>query len=170
MSSNQTLQDQLFIAVKEVYQDAIAKKINENNYLDIHIPSVNASKGTHLFFNTAKNVFKIGFYCRDLDFVSKVVNQTDFLETFSNGLRPIGNIALSNKVEAVEKAVHLLRIIQSKKINIELSKINDNQEEKIESKLVDSNTNVNITKQKVTKQKSIKKSSENKNQEFNNLK
>jgi hypothetical protein len=52
--SGLSLQQQLAEAVKKLYKDAVVKKIDVDNMLDIHLPKVNSKTGTHLFLNTAK--------------------------------------------------------------------------------------------------------------------
>jgi hypothetical protein len=56
-----SIQCQLAETIKSVYKNAIVKKVDKDNFLDIHIPNVNSSKGTHLFFNTVKGQIKLGF-------------------------------------------------------------------------------------------------------------
>ena len=48
------LQRDLFNAFSQHFPDAEAKKIGEDNHLDIFIPSVYPKRGAHLYFNTAK--------------------------------------------------------------------------------------------------------------------
>jgi hypothetical protein len=75
-----SVQEQLFEAIKEYYPNAEAKKINKDNYLDIYVPEINKKRGTHLFFNTAKDGIKIGFYCRDEDFIENVLSNSSNIE------------------------------------------------------------------------------------------
>lgn len=96
-----TLQDELFFAVKDKYPQAEAKKINVDNYLDIHIPDLNKKRGTHLWCNTAKNEIKIGFYCRDIEFTEDVISRSTKIEKYSQGFRELGNPAH----QSVEKAI-----------------------------------------------------------------
>jgi len=56
-----TIQDQLAEKIKAKFPDAEVKKINQDNYVDIHLPGVHPKRGTHLFFNTAGGAIKLGF-------------------------------------------------------------------------------------------------------------
>jgi len=86
-----TIQDQLAEKIKAKFPDAEVKKVNKDNYVDIHLPSVHPKRGTHLFFNTAGNSIKLGFYCREDDFVKKVLAKSGNLEAYSQGVRLKGN-------------------------------------------------------------------------------
>jgi hypothetical protein len=57
-----SIQDKLAEGIQKVFPDAEVKKINKDNYLDIHIPSANPKRGSHLFFNTGKEEIKVGFF------------------------------------------------------------------------------------------------------------
>jgi hypothetical protein len=81
-----TIQDQLVSGISSKYSDAIVKKVNKDNYLDIHIPALNPAKGTHLFFNTSKNTIKVGFYCRDEEFLAPILAANPVLEAYSQGI------------------------------------------------------------------------------------
>lgn len=86
-----TIQDQLAEAVKGKFLDAEVKKVNKDNFLDIHLPSVHSKRGTHLFFNTAGGTIKMGFYCREEDFIQPLLAKNGNLEAYSQGIRPKGN-------------------------------------------------------------------------------
>lgn len=86
-----TIQDQLAEAIQGKYPDAEVKKVNKDNFLDIHIPGIHPKRGTHLFFNTSGGVIKLGFYCREEDFTQKVLAKNKDLEAYSQGIRPKGN-------------------------------------------------------------------------------
>lgn len=86
-----TIQDQLSERIKAKFPDAEVKKVNKDNYVDIHLPSVHPKRGTHLFFNTAGGSIKLGFYCREADFIQQVLAKHGSLEAYSQGLRPKGN-------------------------------------------------------------------------------
>lgn len=104
-----SVQEQLFAAIKDVFSDADAKKINKDNFLDIHIPSVSPARGTHLFFNTSKNDIKVGYYTRDKSFI-KLVTDNNFveIEAASNGLRIKGNPTFSSVEKAISAALNFL--------------------------------------------------------------
>jgi hypothetical protein len=100
-----SLQEQLFNAISEEYPDAVAKKMNKDNFMDVHLPSVNAKKGTHIFFNTAKEGIKFGFYCRDEAFVKSVLDKSLKIEDYAQGVRPVGNPLFTDVVDAAEAAL-----------------------------------------------------------------
>ncbi len=101
-SSSKSLQSQIAEEILKKYKDAVIKKIDSDNYLDIHLPSINEKRGTHLGINTAKNVIRMVFYCRDIDFVQKVLANSSRLEEYSQGLRPLGDPSFKNVEDAVE--------------------------------------------------------------------
>ncbi len=103
-----SVQEQLFNAIKEKFPDAEAKKINKDNFMDIHIPSIHRKRGTHLFFNTAKNDIKLGFYVRDENFISRVMANALNAEQYAQGLRISGNPTFPNVEEAIEAAILFL--------------------------------------------------------------
>jgi hypothetical protein len=86
-----SLQDQLAQFLIDNYPDALVKKINKDNYLDIHLPAVHPKRGTHLFFNTASGVIKIGFYCREEEFTQQILDKSPELEAYNQGIRPKSN-------------------------------------------------------------------------------
>ena len=100
-----SVQEQLFEAIKEYYPEAEAKKINKDNYLDIHVPEINTKRGTHLFFNTAKDGIKIGFYCRDEAFVDEVMSRSTNIERYAQGIRILDNPLQSDVQEATLNAL-----------------------------------------------------------------
>jgi uncharacterized protein (TIGR02145 family) len=106
-----SVQEQLFEAIKEYYPNAEAKKINKDNYLDIHIPEINKKRGTHLFFNTAKDGIKIGFYCRDEDFVEEVLSNSSNIEKYSQGIRILNNPIQNDVEEATTSALSFIEEI-----------------------------------------------------------
>ena len=82
-----TIQHLLAEFILDYYPEAIVKKIDTDSYLDIHVPSIHPKKGTHLFFNTSKQKIKIGFYCREEEFVEQVLNTGGGLvEKYSQGV------------------------------------------------------------------------------------
>tara|TARA_Y100000768_G_scaffold225351_1_gene170158 strand:+ start:6404 stop:8737 length:2334 start_codon:yes stop_codon:yes gene_type:complete len=99
-----TLQGQLAERFTSIYSDAVVKKIDDGNYLDIHLPNIHNRKGTHIWFNTPKSGgIKIGFYCRDKEFVKMVVDaSSDTIETYSSGLRPKGAPVFDNIDTAID--------------------------------------------------------------------
>jgi hypothetical protein len=86
-----TIQDQLAEKIEAKFPTAEIKKVNKDNYVDIHLPGVHPKRGTHLFFNTAGGAIKLGFYCREEDFTQQVLAKNMSLEAYSQGIRPKGN-------------------------------------------------------------------------------
>lgn len=127
--ATKTIQQQLAEGIQSVYKNAIVKKVDKDNFLDIHIPEINDKKGTHLFFNTSKGNIKVGFYCRDADFINDVVEREfDSIEAASNGLRIKGNPVFTSVEIAVSSALNFINGITKDKSlipNIEESNSND---------------------------------------------
>jgi len=103
-----TLQQEIALELSKLFPEAIVKKMDKDNYLDIHLPSVNEKKGTHIFFNTAGGNVKIGFYCRDEAFIEKALTLSNKIEHFSQGIRPKGNPAFRTTNEALTCAVDFI--------------------------------------------------------------
>ena len=103
-----SLQDQLAKKIKELFAEAEVKKINKDNFLDIHIPFVNSKRGTHLYFNTSKDLIKIGFYCREEDFIKEILQRAKSLERYSQGIRPLGNPEFKSVEQAISSANTML--------------------------------------------------------------
>lgn len=111
MSVN-SIQNQLAESIQLVYKNAIVKKVDKDNFLDIHLPSIHSSKGTHLFFNTVKGQIKLGFYVRDIEFIDKVLlKSSKNIESYSQGLRLIGNPQFNTVEQAIIAAKDLLKAI-----------------------------------------------------------
>ncbi len=107
-----SLQFQLAELSKSIHKDSIVKKVDKDNFLDIHIPSVNNSKATHLFFNTAKGQIKLCFYVRDIEFIDKVLKKSsDKIETYSQGIRLKNNPVFNSVEDGIKAAKNLLNHI-----------------------------------------------------------
>ena len=113
-----SVQEQLFEAIKEYYPNAEAKKINKDNYLDIYVPEINKKRGTHLFFNTAKDGIKIGFYCRDEEFVETVISKSSNIEKYAQGIRILDNPIQKNVEEATASALSFIEEITGEEKNV----------------------------------------------------
>ena len=88
-----SIQQQLSEKFLARYANSIVKKIDRDNHLDIYVPEIHEKKGTHIFFNTAKDKIKVGFYCRDEEFVSSIlVNNEQAIERYSQGVRIKDNL------------------------------------------------------------------------------
>ena len=125
-----SVQEQLFEAIKEHYPNAEAKKINKDNYLDVYVPEINKKRGTHLYFNTAKDGIKIGFYCRDEEFVEAVLSRSTNIEKYAQGIRILNNPLQNDVEEATASALSFIEEITGKKItNEEDENIADNEDQ-----------------------------------------
>jgi tellurium resistance protein TerD len=111
-SSSLTFQQQIASEISRYWPDAIVKKIDKDNFLDIHIPSVNPKYGTHLGINTSKNQIKLCFYCRYTDFIEGVIQRNSDIEQYAQGLRPINNPIYDDINEAVYAADEFLKKIK----------------------------------------------------------
>lgn len=109
-----TIQDYLAKKIISYYPDAEVKKINKDNHLDIHLPQVHPMRGTHLFFNTARGVIKVGFYCRDEEFVQQKLIKSSAVEAYSQGIRPKGNPEWKSKEEALTAALAFIEVVSGK--------------------------------------------------------
>ena len=109
-----TIQDQLAAKITAHYLDAEVKKINKDNYLDIHLPAVHPKRGTHLFFNTASGVIKVGFYCREEEFTQEILAKSPELEAYSQGIRPKGNPELKTVDAACAAAITFVESLSGK--------------------------------------------------------
>lgn len=109
-----TIQDQLAEAIKKKFPTAEIKKVNKDNFLDIHLPEVHPKRGTHLFFNTAGGAIKLGFYCREEDFNQKILAKNSQIEAYSQGIRPKGNPEYKNVAEANTAAVTFVDSLSGK--------------------------------------------------------
>ena len=107
-----SIQQELAKQITETYKDARVKKVDVDNFLDIHLPGIHSAKGSHLYFNTAKDTIKLGFYCRDVEFVEQVMTGSSSIEKVSNGIRPLNNPVFTNAKDAVEAAKSFISNIQ----------------------------------------------------------
>lgn len=113
-----SIQQELVVMVSKSIPDAIIKKVDKDNFLDIHLPSVNPKKGTHLFFNTSRNEIKLGYYCRDLDFVEQALKRSDEVEEYSQGVRLKGNPSFNSIDAATDAALNLLGLISNQNFQL----------------------------------------------------
>ncbi|MHA8083022.1 hypothetical protein ACST14_06345 [Aquirufa sp. A-Brett2-15D] len=118
-----TLQETLSAGMKRSYSGSIIKKMNKDNFLDIHIPSVNTAKSTHLFFNTPQSGIKIGFYCRDEEFVKATLKKSKKLESYSQGIRLKGNPVFENADLAIMAAIDFIDLMTVEKNKKEVKPI-----------------------------------------------
>lgn len=109
-----SLQSELASKFVSVYPACTIKKVDQDNFLDIHLPDVNSKKGTHLYFNTSRGKIKLGFYCRDAAFAQIAADKSDVLEHYSQGIRLAGNPAFDETDEAIAAAILLIDAITNK--------------------------------------------------------
>jgi len=113
-----TLQSKLASELTKLYPNAEIKKIDDGNYLDIHMPDVHPKRGTHLWFNTPKaGGIKVGFFCRDKDFIEDGIKRNSgAIETYSNGLRPAGHPVFDKVGDALKAADDFIKVLTNKKM------------------------------------------------------
>lgn len=68
-----SLQKDLAAGIINEHPNATVKKVDKDNYLDIHLPDVDEDMDSHLFFNTSDDKFKIGFHSNDRSLFKKVL-------------------------------------------------------------------------------------------------
>ena len=133
-----TLQGKLAKKIQQNYPDAEVKKVDKDNYVDIFIPSVYPKRGAHLFFNTSKDEIKIGFYCRDEQFIKGVLAKQPMLEAYSQGIRPKGNKSYSSVEEGISATLDFLSKIVGK---LQLPTDQKNETLKVPPPLISVSTN-----------------------------
>lgn len=109
-----SIQQELAQGIKETFSDAEVKKIDVDNFLDIHVPAIHEKRGTHLFFNTAKGGIKFGFYCRDKAFIDTILKHSVDIEAYAQGLRLADNptyhdvkLAVKACIQFAEEIIHI---------------------------------------------------------------
>lgn len=117
-----SIQQEIAKQITETFKDAQIKKIDVDNFLDIHLPRLHSAKGSHLYFNTAKDTIKIGFYCRDVEFIEQVITRSNSIEKASNGIRPSKNPIFTNPSDAIKEAISFINCINGDYSNKEVDK------------------------------------------------
>ena len=109
-----TLQGQLAVELSKLYPTADVKKVDNGNYLDIHMPDIHPKRGTHIWFNTPKaGGIKVGFFCRDKDFIEDATNRNpSAIETYANGLRLSGHPTYSEVNDAMKAADEFVKMLK----------------------------------------------------------
>ena len=113
--SSPTRQDALAAGVLRHFPDAVIKKINTDQCLDIHLPSVHRSRGSHLYFHTSRPGLRLGFFVRDSSFVSSILVACPDLKVMSNGLRPAGDPRYMDIDEAIAAVVAFVDLLRKSK-------------------------------------------------------
>ena len=92
--------------LSKLYPNADVKKVDDGNYLDIHMPDIHPKRGTHIWFNTPKSGgIKVGFFCRDNPFVDEALKKNEIsIEKYSNGLRVLGHPTFKKVEDAIKVA------------------------------------------------------------------
>ena len=113
--STPSIQQLLADSLLQHFPAAVVKKIDSDNYLDIHIPSIHPKKGTHLFYNTSKESIKIGFYCREDEWVQQALaSGGDLLEKYSQGIRLKGNPEFADVKSAIAATLKFIEALSQK--------------------------------------------------------
>ncbi len=110
-----TLHETLAAGIENSYPRSIVKKLDKDNFLDIHLPFVNKERATHLFFNTPKTGIKIGFYCRDEEFVKATLKKSKKLESYSQGVRLKDNPVFESADLAIKAAIEFVNLMTAEK-------------------------------------------------------
>lgn len=149
-----SLQQKLASAIVEKYPDAVVKKIDVDNYLDIHIPSVYPKKGTHIGINTAKGLIKIVFYCREESFNEQVLANSKKIEAYGQGLRIKDNPTFSDVSKAIEATINFAEEIKRASSTVPLSARKASAEKSPKPKKKAQSDTTNKTKEKAALTKS----------------
>lgn len=115
-----TLHETLAAGIENSCPRSIVKKLDKDNFLDIHLPFVNKERATHLFFNTPKTGIKIGFYCRDEEFVKATLKKSKKLESYSQGVRLKDNPVFESADLAIKAAIEFVNLMTAEKAKKEV--------------------------------------------------
>ena len=108
-----SIQQLLADALLQQLPSAEVKKINKDNYVDIHLPWVHPKRGTHLGFNTAGGIIKVVFYCREEEFVKQALtNGGVLLERYSQGIRIKGNPEFLDVTTAIAATLQFIEALE----------------------------------------------------------
>jgi hypothetical protein len=113
VAAGASLQQQLAAAILAQYPDGVIKKIDQDNFVDIHIPSIFPRRGSHLFFKTSRGGVRLGVYCRSAEFVDHVLRSTSTVEHWHWGMLPIGNPTFTDPDDAIRTALEILADIHA---------------------------------------------------------
>ncbi|MEK0441101.1 MAG: hypothetical protein RL403_79, partial [Bacteroidota bacterium] len=110
--STLSIQQLLAESLLQYFPSAEVKKIDKDNYLDIHLPWVHPKRGTHLGFNTAGGTIKIVFYCREEEWVQQALgNGGDLLEKYSQGIRLKANPEFPDVETAIAASLKFIEVL-----------------------------------------------------------
>ena len=128
-----SVQQDISRAILARHPNAIVKKIDRDNYLDIHIPAIHPGPpmrdgSTHICFSILRSGISISWVCRDTDAVSWILERSASFEQYSHGLRPVGNPKFENASSAVDAAVAFISEIE-RSAAPEAPMVNASQEE-----------------------------------------
>jgi hypothetical protein len=113
--STPSIQHLLAESMLRHFPDVLIKKKDVDNFLDIHVPSIHPKKGTHIFFNTSKQKIKIGFYCREEEFVEQVLsNGAALVEKYSQGVRLKDNPEFADVETAIAATLKFMEVLVQK--------------------------------------------------------
>jgi uncharacterized tellurite resistance protein B-like protein len=109
-----TLHEQLASELTKLYPTADVKKVDDGNYLDIHMPDIHSKRGTHIWFNTPKaGGIKVGFFCRDKKFIEDATKRNpSAIETYANGLRLSGHPTYNEVSDAMKAADEFVKMLK----------------------------------------------------------
>lgn len=113
VAAGASLQQQLASAILARYPDGVIKKIDQDRFVDIHLPSIFPRRGSHLFFKTSRAGIRLGVYCRSVEFVDQVLKSTSTVEHWHWGMLPIGNPTFADPDDAIRTALEILEDIRA---------------------------------------------------------
>jgi hypothetical protein len=103
-----SVQQRIATAILAKYPDGKIKKIDQDHYLDIYLPSVCSRPVDHLVFKTTRGQIRVFFYCRSGKLVEHMLQTASHAERWHWGLMLIGNPFFTDPDEAVRRAVDLV--------------------------------------------------------------
>jgi uncharacterized protein (TIGR02145 family) len=113
---SKTLQQQLADKMLKQYPTATIKKIDKDNYLDIHIPAISEKIGTHFTFSTTRNGIKLSVYSKDDVLCEQFLENSSELEPATRGVRLKDNPIYDTVKKAIEAALFFIgELTESKK-------------------------------------------------------
>ncbi len=114
---SKTLQQEIANGITQKFKDAVVKKIDKDNYLDIHIPAISDKIGTHFTFTTTRNGIKLSVYSKDDVLCEQFLENSLELEPANRGIRLKNNPTYETVKEAIEGALFFIgELIESKKV------------------------------------------------------
>lgn len=139
-----SIQQLLADALLQQFPSAEVKKINKDNYVDIHLPWVHPKRGTHLGFNTAGGTIKVVFYCREEEFVKQALtNGGVLLEKYSQGIRLKGNPEFIDVTTAIAATLQFIEALEQNSL-LEAPTNEQATNEEVETEVIDAEAGLDL--------------------------